>query len=394
MPGESGSRGKLSFDSLLDFITIAIMSKTGLFLHALAFAAVLACGSFKSRAATNAPAAMVEIPKSLFISIAALSQVPDAQVRSWFEHIMKHHRAPGSPQRINSLVLTTIGLTDPAAEDAGGALLLASPPPGADSRGYSSAGGNRKLDIVAKYFECFDSIYVGTMNLKWKGATGTKYNAGIQDAEFRRRNIQVSTNLMDRFMATYPGLQFQWYISYEANLNYFTDTRIKDGYVAFNSELCREMKKRRDAAILWSPNFWTRSKLLTDQNRAVLAANLKDHFSRASISEVHFQDHRGGSSHYTASRKFTAEDTKYYYDLLKSLGGPEIAVNVEMFVRKIARGKQTTVAMSHADYVKHMEEYAKYRLPLGASWEIRYWYPAHWNPAMCGADHPPRGPAR
>jgi hypothetical protein len=291
-------------------------------------------------------------------------------------------------------VLTTLGMTDPSTEDGTGALLLASPPPRADPKGYSPAGGNRKLDIVSRYFDCFDSIYVGTKNLKWNGKTGSKYNSGIQDAEFRHKNIQVSTNLMDRFIATYPKLQFKWYISYEANLNYFSDPKIKEGYVAFNAELCREMKQRRDVAIMWSPNFWTRSKLLTEPSRAALVANLKDHFSRVPITEVHFQDHRGGSSLYPPSRKFGAEDTKYYYDLMKSLGGPDISVNVEMFVRKMSQGKQTTVAMSRADYVQHMKEYASDQLPLGASWEIRYWYSAHWNPATCGADRPSKNAAQ
>jgi hypothetical protein len=329
-------------------------------------------------------AEIVELPKSLFISISSLWKFSDAEIREWFEHINACHRLPGSPQRIDSLVLTSIADVAPNDPDGNRALLLASPPPGMDPKGYHPSKNKRKLDIVSKYFMCFDSIYVGTLNIKWHGA-GSKYNAGIQDEEFRRKNIRISTSVMDRFMATYPKLKFRWYISYEANLNYFTDPKIKDGYVAYNLELCKEMKARRDVDILWSPNFWSRYDSLSDSDRATLAANLKDYFSRVPITEVHFQDRKGGSSAAPPARRFTVDDTKHYYDLLAGLGGPSIRVNVEMFVRKTDQTGRVTVSMSHTDYVQRMKEYAKFHLPLGASWEISDWYPAHQDAATCTA---------
>ena len=326
------------------------------------------------------PAAEVaELPKSLFISISALEKLPDAQIRDWFEHIVACHRVPGTPQRIDSLVLTGIAIADPADPDGTSALLLASPPPGMGPKGYHPS--RHQLDIVSQYFKYFDSIYVGTMNLRWHG-TGTAYTAGIQDADFRRRNIRFSTNIMDRFIATYPKLKFRWYISYEANLNYFTNPKIKDAYVAYNLELGNQMKARRNVDILWSPNFWTRYDSLSDTNRATLIANLKDHFSRVPITELHFQDHRGGSSALALSRRFTVDDTKHYYDLLAGLDGPSVRVNVEMFVRDEHTGRGAA-PMKQADYVQRMTDYAKAHLPLGASWEIRHWYAAHQDATTC-----------
>ena len=331
---------------------------------------------------TVLPAAEVaELPKSLFISISALEKVPDARIREWFEHIAACHRQPGTPQRIDSLVLTGIAEADPADPDGTSALLLASPPPGMGLKGYHPA--RHQLDIVSQYFKCFDSIYVGTMNLRWRGP-GNAYTAGIQDADFRRRNIRFSTNIMDRFIATYPGLKFRWYISYEANLNYFTNPKIKDAYAAYNLELGNEMKARRNTDILWSPNFWSRYNSVPETNRAALAANLKDHFSRVPITEVHFQDHRGGSSALLPSRRFTVDDTRRYYDLLAGLGGPSVRVNVEMFVRSEQTGRGAA-PMQHADYVQRMKDYAKAHLPLGASWEIRQWYAAHQGAPTCTA---------
>jgi hypothetical protein len=52
-----------------------------------------------------------------------------------------------------------------------------------------------------------------------------------------------------------------------------------------------------------------------------------------------------------------------------------------MFVRQIDQTKRITVAMIHEDYVQRVEDYAKFKLPLGASWEISY--PAHQHAATC-----------
>lgn len=319
-----------------------------------------------------------DLPRSLFISPSALGSVSDAEVRAWLEHICAYHRLPESPNRIDTLVLSSIADADPGDPSGVSARICASAPPGKDPRWYHPT--NHKLDIISKYFNSFDAVYVGTVSTRWKG-TGSKYIEGIQDAGFRQKNLQLSTNALDRFMATYPELKPNWYISYEANLSYFTDAKIKDAYAVYNLELCKEMLARRNAAILWSPNFWTHYGAMSSETRNILVSNLKDYFSRVPISEVHFQDHMGGTSA-LGSKRFTVDDAKHYYDLLVGLRGPGIRVNTEMFIRTAPKNFKTA-PMSHEDYFQRMKDYERLHLPLGASWEIRYWYKAHQGVVSC-----------
>jgi len=339
----------------------------------------LFCGAINMVFAANT----VDLPKSLFISPSALWKIPDETIREWFEHIAAHHRTPGSPQRIDSLVLSDIADIDPDDPQQASARLLATPTPTMNAKWCHPI--NHKLDVIAPYFNNFDAVYVGSAHIKWTGA-GNEYDKGIQDAAFRQKNLRIATNAMDRFIARYPHLKFKWYISYEANLNYFTDSKIKDAYVAYLSELCRQMKARCDTDILWSPNFWSKFSALSETNRATLVANLKDLFARVPVTELHYQDFMGGSSA-SGPYRFTPHDVKNYYDLLAGLGGPLVRVNVEMFVVTDLK-KFSLAAMSHADYVQRMKDYNELQLPLGASWEIRYWYPAHQGATPCGRTKP------
>ncbi len=340
--------------------------------------ALLAVGCSLARGAE-----LLDRPKSLFISPSALWNIPDAKIREWFEHISAHHRTPGSPQRIDALVLSDIADVDPGDPSGSSARLLATPAAGMPTNWCHPL--NHKLDVIAPHFKNFDAVYVGTAHIAWKGA-GNAYDTGILDAGFRQKNLRIATNALDRFIARYPDLNFKWYISYEANLNCFTDPKIKDAYVAYLAELCRQMRARREAPILWSPNCWSKFDSLSETNRAALVVSLKDFFARVPITDLHYQDFMGGSSA-SGPYRFTPQDVKGYYDLLAGLGGPRVRVNVEMFV--VTDLKSFSLApMSHADYVQRMRDYDKLQLPLGASWEIRYWYPAHQGAAPCRGTKP------
>ena len=143
------------------------------------------------------------------------------------------------------------------------------------------------------------------------------------------------------------------------------------------------MKARHDTDILWSPNFWSCYDSLSASNRTALAVNLKDYFARVPITDLHFQDNLHTALRPQPEGRFTAEDTKHYYDLLTEIGAPRIRVNAELFVFK--DGTHEILSISHQDYVQRMKDYAKLNLPLGACWEIRHWYPAHLDAAVCTA---------
>lgn len=312
-----------------------------------------------------------ELPKSLFVSPASLASVPDATVRQWFDHIVAAHRAAGSPQRIDSLVVSEVADVDPEDLPAG-ARILATPPAGVAAEWCHPK--NHKLDVIAPYFKNFDAVYLGTVHVHWPGPD-SPYDRGIQDAEFREQNLRLSQSAMERLHAVYPDLKFHWYITYEANLNYFPDAKIRDAYAEYVRELCCRMKAHRDADILWSPNFWTKYETTDKTRRAKLANSLKDFFAKVPITDVHFQDFLGGSSA-SGSHRFTTRDVKGYYDMLAALKGPRVRVNAELFV-VTDRRSFSLAPMSPADYAQRMQDYAKLQLPLGGCWEIRYWYPAH-----------------
>ena len=301
-------------------------------------------------------------PKSLFVQATSVPTGTDAYItRTWFNKVCTDHRTPGAPDYIHNLVLSEI----------------------ADSQGALHTDA---LDVIEDYYGCFDNIFVGTHNL----AHADPYVSGMKDVTFRWDNINLSAQVASayeaRFVQLTPAATYHWYISYEANLNYLaSDPALKNAYAAYLLELSNQLNAIRSGAVLWSPAFWT--PYASVPSYSALQNAINDVLTTApGISWLHFQDFVGQASSYNCTTTnttygFTASDGIGYYGLLSAANPGSVTslrVNMEHFIfgDEPTCGPWYMLPGEGAELATREAAYETAGVPIGASWEIRWWYMA------------------
>ena len=301
------------------------------------------------------------VPKSLFVQVTSVPAGAEAyRTRTWFKKICDNHRSVGSPNYIQDLVLSEV----------------------ADQNGTLDAA---RLSIVEDYFGCFDNVFVGTANLDH----ADPYVAGMKDSTFRWDNILLSEKIAQaydaRFQQKFPGQAFHWYVSYEANLNAFSlDTTLKNAYAAYLLELSNRLTAVRAGSVLWSPAFWTQYAAVSDQT--ALRSAIADVMAAApKVNWLHFQDFVGQAAKQNCSTAavtygFNASDGIGYYNLINQAVGSKLAslrVNMEHFVSGGAGCPSGGLYPGESTELSARENaYQTAGVPIGASWEVRWWYRA------------------
>lgn len=272
----------------------------------------------------------------------------------------------------------------------------------------------QQLEIVEDYFHCFNAVFFGVSHKtheEWKdwprapdGDTsndnaGTQYDAGIKSASFRAANIGLAKATADLIAARYPALPFHWYISHEANLNYLTDPGIRSGFKDYLSQVSGYLYGKKPRSILWSPAFWTPYASLNTGQREELRSSLTDLFKTSPrVNRLEFQDFIGQASTVTCLNDgswprtnclpwqpveyaIDCTNTRGYYGLLQDVQSRtgtivNLMVNMEMFItQRDADGKVIGFIPGDPVELQAREEcYEQNGIPIGASWEARYWY--------------------
>jgi hypothetical protein len=229
------------------------------------------------------------------------------------------------------------------------------------------------LDRVLAARACWDNLFIGTIPeviLSDPYAPST-----INDETSRWTWLYAARRVADSVAAYMareaPGLAWHWYVSYEANLNYFTDATYRASYVALLDQHVRDLRARHDTtAIFWSPTFWTDPAALSSAQRSALSSALSDLFARVpGITWVVVQDHVGVSS------AFSCADALDYYGMVRA-AGPSLAsvqINVEYFDATSGAIR----AGDPAELAARVRCYLDAGANLGASFEYRYWYATH-----------------
>jgi hypothetical protein len=230
---------------------------------------------------------------------------------------------------------------------------------------------------------CFARVFVGTVDMTWTGQ-GSKYVEGIQDAGFRAANLAQSQTLAREFVARYPTVPVDWYLTYEANLNDFYYPSIEGAYRSLLTEEMQALSALRPAATFaWSPAFWyTYSSYssnvagmtqLQTRLQAFLGALAQD---AGGIQMLDLQDFVAGSSCQPSGNRSTAADATSWAEFLDGLGLiREVAINVEQYAVDCATG-----ALGPGDpaEIRARESfYVSHGLTLGPAFELRYWMQTH-----------------
>lgn len=228
----------------------------------------------------------------------------------------------------------------------------------------------RVLDAIEPYLDCFDNVFVGTISeimLDDPYAPAT-----INDPDARWRWLVAAKDVaaqMAAWMNANTSRAWHWYVSYEANLNAFTDTAYRNAYVALLQQHIADISALNPGVVAWSPTFWTAPVELNPGERASLASALTDVFDRVPVDWVLIQDHLG------ARPDWACGDALTYYEMVRA-AAPNVAsvqLNVEYFTLR-----EGSVLPGDADEIAaRVECYRAAGASLGASFEARYWYTGH-----------------
>lgn len=230
---------------------------------------------------------------------------------------------------------------------------------------------------------CFGRVFVGTVDLSWTGQ-GSKYVEGIQDPSFQAANLTQTKALASAFVARYPTVPINWYLTYEADLNDFYYPAVEG---AFRSLLTAEMQAlsalRPAAKFAWSPAFWYPYSQYSSNVAGMtgLETRLRAFFSAlaqrtAGIQMLDLQDFVAGSRCQPPSNQSTAGDAVSWANFLVRLGLiREVTINVEQYAVDCATG-----ALGPGDpaEVRARESfYASHAVTMGPAFELRYWIRTH-----------------
>jgi len=288
------------------------------------------------------------VKKSLFIQV---NWYPRAGLVKHLEHIRLQHKDRGKDDYIYNVVLDEIG---------------------------GANGLSPNLDVIMPYLpggakQCFDNVFVGSHYVKWQGA-GNAYNTGILDGGHRWRNLDMQKRLWTLFRAKYPKLHWHSYVNHEGVLDLFDSRKHANAYEAYLVQSVRDSREvAPGGAVLWAPAIWVKRGLNWRERAAIkrVFTNIRTHSRSAGVTWLHLQDMQG--------RKYPPSlyNVRTWYSQLKKMNlFRSLAIDMELF--QTARNGSLS-PMSFWQIAKAEAYYAKYGIPVGASWELRWWYAAHFD---------------
>lgn len=323
-------------------------------------------------------------PVGLFVSVEGLSK---DELRKMFDKILEDHHREGTPFYINNLVLAPV-----ASKDQNGAIRL-----------YKE-----RLDWIKDYFHYFGNIFVGGAGPLSLGPGFDPFRDGIKDDDYRWGHINDTREVANQFIQYYhennlTGIAIHWYINYEADLNYFSDSdgsEITDKYTWYLMEVTKEFTEisinsgLNKPEYFWSPYF---GKGYSEENKDTLIARIKSLLQNASkLTWLHVQDgvgahairHSDGTIAYELGHR--AEDAiKYHWEVLAPADDGHTLLsnllNMEYFVCSLGQDGRPdcTRKMYPGDPGEHDDRICQYKqagvFPVGVSFEIRYWYAARYG---------------
>ncbi len=301
--------------------------------------------------ATSAEALLRPLP--MFVQVATLGPTySPAEVRSWMGRICRGRE---------------VVLQDVAGQD--GRLFEA------------------YLDVIAPYLPggskaCFSRVFVGTVDLAWAGA-GSKYVEGVQDAAFQQRYLSMSDTAARAFVARYPRLKFDWYLTYEANLNQFYYPAVHQAYTSMVTAEMKNLRSIRRGAVMWSPVFAFPYSAYSGNLAGMtqLRANLVDFFATLAreaggLQILDLQDYVAGSACQPDWDRTSPQDAVGWVNFLLGLQQIKtVELNVEQYAFNCATG--TIGPGSATELAARTSFYNSQRIRLGPAFEVRYWMQVH-----------------
>ncbi len=312
-------------------------------------------------------------PLGLFVSVEGLSA---EQLKKWFDRILKDHRREGSPFYIDNLALT------PVASDINGVISL-----------YET-----QLDWIKDYLPHFGNIFVGGFTPPPPTPDFDPFRDGIKNDDIRWAHIYGTREVANKFIKYYHSknltIPIHWYINYEADLNYFTDDdgiEITDKYTWYLMQVIEDLTQislnngLNQPQFLWSPYFGRRIRDLNGPTIDKLTARIRSILQNVpKLGWLHFQDGVGANakkfSNGNITYSATAENAiEYFHRVLVPAndGGHLVSgiIDMEFFVMDGEDPNGLGIYTGDpAEQECRLCEYRRANIPVGISFEIRYWH--------------------
>jgi hypothetical protein len=331
--------------------------------------------------------------KSMFLDLGG---APAEEIAARVEKICAEHRDPNNDNYIMNVVL--VGVVDQLGDLRVDQLRAVLP--------HVPGGGQTT---------CFENVFVGPTQLDvgqlpWKArpdfpqnlepwCADSPYCGGILTNSWRWDNIAANREAADVFLGFvdlhYPGVRanLNWYVTYEAYFDWFGNNTYSDSvrtaYSAYLLEMVRaynqalryagEPAASSSRAVLWSPayesSYFSHSPLELNRIRDNLRYMFHD-IQRTAAGEgigrgvdwLDMQDKLGQTECFSVECYVGVKD---WYDFLTSVNFPEFSfaslrVNMELFSSNLP-GPDVNEHKARQDF------YEANGIPIGASWELRFW---------------------
>ena len=363
--------------------------------------AVVAASLIAGPAATAATTAAAPVgwqPQRISVMVQVSSVAAQtngaARLAAVLDDIRLHHRDSSRPGFIQNLVLQDIA-----------------PASGTGSQLFTGV-----LDVVAPYLPggtraAFDHVFVGTL-LETPAPAGapsswSPYVEGIASPALRSAHLAASTRAAAAFVARYPSIRVDWYLSWEAFLAplmyadsfaYPTPPRIvpsvlRADYLDYQKRLVAALSGIRPGrAFLWSPALdrsW--AQISVDGQGTVVPANLRSYFGamQSATGGRLWLDVQDGLSRPClevggAAGNTIADRVDWFHRLATmSLPLAALQVNAETFVSPYCPG-----VSSPAQVLSRLYAYEQGSIPIGPSFDVFGWS------AIATPQSAPRPPVR
>jgi hypothetical protein len=332
-------------------------------------------------------------PKSMFLDLGGIT--PE-QIAAQIDTICAEHRDPASDDYIMNVVL--VGVLDPRGRLRVGELISVLP--------HVPGGGQET---------CFDNVFIGPTQLDgsgqpWKSRSDfpggletwcadSLYCGGIMTPSWRWDNIEANRKAADLFLAFvdfhFPDVRktLNWYVTYEGYFDWLGGNRystgISDAYSAYMLEMVRvyndalryvgEPAETASRAVLWSPAYanpyFSHTQLQLNDLRESLRTVFHNVQTMAAgegitrgVDWLDMQDKLGQTDCFSAD---CYAGVKQWYQFLTTVNSDQFAfanlrVNMELFSSNMP-GPDPNEHMARQNF------YEANGIPVGASWELRFW---------------------
>jgi hypothetical protein len=241
---------------------------------------------------------------------------------------------------------------------------------------------NAIVPYLPGYSTCFSQVFVGTAGVNYNGP-GTLYQQGVQNTSLQSDYLNQSAALAKQFLAHYPRVRPNWYLTLEANLNYLDQPAVATAYSSILTNQIRYLQSLTpNASFLWSPGFWytytgyssnTYGMGLLNQGLAGLFSNLTAATHQPVI--VDLQDEIGTTNCWGSGAMTPLDAVDWEHYLTTIPNHPTIEMNTTLFQTSCSTGGAVPLS---ANQVNTTESYYQSdNVKLGPAYEMRYWLQQH-----------------